>query len=337
STLCEIWQSVLGLERVGIHDNFFDIGGNSFLLIKALSNMNNSFNTNYNVLTFMQNSTVFELSKKVMEINIHEKEGLVRLDNSSELSQQQAMVIFPGAGLTSASYNFLTDTLKKKFSVYFLESYGINGKHEPHVTLEEIVNIYSSEIESTITSTPIVLFGHSFGGILAFEVAKILETQGHDVQLIICDTLLFAYDNTSTLKPPYDSASSHSMNFLQREESSPNRSLSSSNLRDESHASPTFKYIEAVYERQVNMQRTYKPSGVIKTPMHLVYGEESEIFVDNIDQIEKLYQPYSSALVTSTVKGGHYTMLHPENVNSLIQVLSAISQKSSHEEYAYFE
>jgi amino acid adenylation domain-containing protein len=33
--LVEIWQSVLGLDRVGVQDNFFDLGGNSLLLIKA--------------------------------------------------------------------------------------------------------------------------------------------------------------------------------------------------------------------------------------------------------------------------------------------------------------
>jgi len=33
--LAAIWQSVLGVERVSVHDNFFDLGGNSVLLIKA--------------------------------------------------------------------------------------------------------------------------------------------------------------------------------------------------------------------------------------------------------------------------------------------------------------
>ena len=33
--LAEIWQTLLGVERVGIQDNFFDLGGNSLLLIKA--------------------------------------------------------------------------------------------------------------------------------------------------------------------------------------------------------------------------------------------------------------------------------------------------------------
>ena len=35
STLAEIWRSILGIEQVGIHDNFFDLGGHSLLLAKV--------------------------------------------------------------------------------------------------------------------------------------------------------------------------------------------------------------------------------------------------------------------------------------------------------------
>ncbi|WP_143186499.1 phosphopantetheine-binding protein, partial [Serratia fonticola] len=38
--LCTIWQEVLGLERVGIHDNFFRIGGNSLLVMRILALIN---------------------------------------------------------------------------------------------------------------------------------------------------------------------------------------------------------------------------------------------------------------------------------------------------------
>lgn len=37
--LCNIWQEVLGIERIGITDNFFDMGGQSFLLLNAMSKM----------------------------------------------------------------------------------------------------------------------------------------------------------------------------------------------------------------------------------------------------------------------------------------------------------
>ncbi len=38
--LCAIWQQVLGLERVGIHDNFFSLGGDSILSIQIVARAN---------------------------------------------------------------------------------------------------------------------------------------------------------------------------------------------------------------------------------------------------------------------------------------------------------
>jgi acyl carrier protein len=35
AAITDIWQSVLGVERVGIHDNFFDLGGHSMLMIQV--------------------------------------------------------------------------------------------------------------------------------------------------------------------------------------------------------------------------------------------------------------------------------------------------------------
>ncbi|WP_017328300.1 non-ribosomal peptide synthetase [Synechococcus sp. PCC 7336] len=38
-TIADIWQQVLGVERVGLHDNFFDLGGHSLLLVQVHSQL----------------------------------------------------------------------------------------------------------------------------------------------------------------------------------------------------------------------------------------------------------------------------------------------------------
>jgi amino acid adenylation domain-containing protein len=37
--IAEIWQSVLGIDKVGLHDNFFDVGGHSLMVIRAISHI----------------------------------------------------------------------------------------------------------------------------------------------------------------------------------------------------------------------------------------------------------------------------------------------------------
>ncbi|MHC5828200.1 MAG: AMP-binding enzyme, partial [Nostoc sp.] len=42
-TLAKIWAEVLNVERVGIHDNFFDLGGDSLLTVRLLKQINKQF------------------------------------------------------------------------------------------------------------------------------------------------------------------------------------------------------------------------------------------------------------------------------------------------------
>ena len=37
ATVAEIWQSILGIEQIGVHDNFFEMGGNSVQVVQVLS------------------------------------------------------------------------------------------------------------------------------------------------------------------------------------------------------------------------------------------------------------------------------------------------------------
>ena len=46
-TIVKIWQDVLGIERVGSHDNFFDLGGDSLIAIQVLSRLRNASRSNF--------------------------------------------------------------------------------------------------------------------------------------------------------------------------------------------------------------------------------------------------------------------------------------------------
>jgi len=39
-TIAEVWKDVLGIEQVGVHNSFFDLGGHSLLLLQAVSRLN---------------------------------------------------------------------------------------------------------------------------------------------------------------------------------------------------------------------------------------------------------------------------------------------------------
>ncbi|MCB9419968.1 MAG: amino acid adenylation domain-containing protein [Ardenticatenaceae bacterium] len=60
-TLADIWQTVLGLRRVGIHDNFFELGGDSILSIRIVAKARDAGLT-LNMRQLFQHQTIAELA-----------------------------------------------------------------------------------------------------------------------------------------------------------------------------------------------------------------------------------------------------------------------------------
>ncbi|MCI0590250.1 MAG: AMP-binding protein, partial [Gammaproteobacteria bacterium] len=61
-TLVHIWAEVLGLERIGIHDNFFDLGGHSILVVQIVMRLQEVFNVEMPVVLLFEVPTVAELA-----------------------------------------------------------------------------------------------------------------------------------------------------------------------------------------------------------------------------------------------------------------------------------
>jgi acyl carrier protein len=57
-----IWQEVLHLDKVGINDNFFDLGGNSLLLLKAANRLKETFQKDIRYVALFQYTTVHSLA-----------------------------------------------------------------------------------------------------------------------------------------------------------------------------------------------------------------------------------------------------------------------------------
>ncbi|MFF8524702.1 amino acid adenylation domain-containing protein [Streptomyces werraensis] len=63
SRLAEVWCDVLGRDRVGLDDNFFDLGGNSLLLVTAQTAVNRAFDSDLSVVDLFAHPTVRDLAR----------------------------------------------------------------------------------------------------------------------------------------------------------------------------------------------------------------------------------------------------------------------------------
>jgi acyl carrier protein len=85
SALAEIWAEVLGLERVGVHDNFFDLGGHSLLLMQLHGKINEKFQTDISLVELFEHSTVYAQAKRLSN------QGSATAETASEEEQAQTL------------------------------------------------------------------------------------------------------------------------------------------------------------------------------------------------------------------------------------------------------
>jgi acyl carrier protein len=72
--ICEIWQEVLNLDKVGVTDDFFRIGGNSILAIKLSHRINKEFDSSIEVADVFKYKTVQEILECISNLVVNEEE-----------------------------------------------------------------------------------------------------------------------------------------------------------------------------------------------------------------------------------------------------------------------
>jgi acyl carrier protein len=74
--LADIWSEVLGLEKVGIYDNFFALGGHSLLTTQLIARVGKAFDIDIELRSIFEMPTVAELAVSIEEIITREIEQL---------------------------------------------------------------------------------------------------------------------------------------------------------------------------------------------------------------------------------------------------------------------
>jgi acyl carrier protein len=99
-TIAGLWRELLGVEAVGVHDSFFDLGGNSLLGIQLMSRLRQTFLLELPMNKLFESPTVAGLAAAVFEVQLQEQEReelermIQEIENSSieELEARLAQV-----------------------------------------------------------------------------------------------------------------------------------------------------------------------------------------------------------------------------------------------------
>jgi acyl carrier protein len=67
-SIAHLWQGLLGLEQVGVHDNFLELGGNSLLATQALSQLRRDFGVKLSLSSFLEGPTIAQLAAAIGQL-----------------------------------------------------------------------------------------------------------------------------------------------------------------------------------------------------------------------------------------------------------------------------
>jgi amino acid adenylation domain-containing protein len=241
-TIARIWEAALGRERVGVHDNFFEVGGHSLLAAQVMFAVGEAAGVQLPLRALFESPTVSRLAERIEAAEGYmppEGEGidaepprspdmsnqfLLALDQSSTMlrsidgerqrevqgngragrqSHSSRLVVLQPHGVKrpffcvhpisgdSFCYQELANELGTDRPFYALQARGLGAEAPPHTRIEEMAFDYACEIRLVQPEGPYLVGGWSFGGLVAFEIARQLRSEGLELgSVALLDTRL---------------------------------------------------------------------------------------------------------------------------------------------------
>ena len=180
--LVEIFQKCLHIPRVGVRDDFFELGGSSMQAAVIFSQIRKMFGKQLPLITLIQSPTIEKLAD-----SLNEKAGtpswssLVPIQPNG--TKPPLFCIHGGLG-NVLFYRHLSKHLGTEQPLYGLQAKGLNGIDSPFEDLEEMAASYIREIRKVQPVGPYYLAGYCFGAIVAFEMAQQLQLQNQEIAFL---------------------------------------------------------------------------------------------------------------------------------------------------------
>ncbi len=197
--LAEIWARLLGLDQVGIHDRFLDLGGNSLLAANMLTEVERKFGRGIPMASFWHAPTISNLAQVLVEADY--KKCSVLLPVHAGGARPPLFVILPGWFVSEVE--LLSRYLGPDQPVYALIPDVRPGAGQSGLTRAEVVAECIAAMEAVEQTGPYFVMGRSVAGHVALDVAHALKSRGKTVALVaLLDTHYPGVSRTGLLPTP---------------------------------------------------------------------------------------------------------------------------------------
>jgi amino acid adenylation domain-containing protein len=170
--LAAIWADVLKLDRVGRHDNFFEIGGHSLAALRLVAASELRFGNGLLTLEdAMQWPVLSEQARRVASPNPCEIQFAQRNGDAAGVP----LFCFPGLHVHAFEYGDIVDAVGKDRTVHSFGCYTLSRGRWKAWDFEALAAMHAAHIADMAGSQPVAFLGWSSGGDLAFETARQLK------------------------------------------------------------------------------------------------------------------------------------------------------------------
>jgi amino acid adenylation domain-containing protein len=182
AALADIWKHVLEIDEVGMLDNFFDLGGQSLIAVQLITEVGEKFKKKLNLNSIFKYPTIELLAEFLTGEKA--KDSYKSLVPVKATGTKTPLYIIHGDGYNISNFINLANNLDEDQPLFSLQPLGLDGKDEPFDRLEDIAAHYVSEILHHNPLGPYAIVGYSFGGYVAIEMKRQLESMGKEIKTL---------------------------------------------------------------------------------------------------------------------------------------------------------
>ncbi len=200
--VAEVWEEQLAIDGIGVHDNFFDLGGDSMRAVLLAGRLRATGVLDVPAAALLAAPTVAGLLESADERQGPSSDALgPLLPLRREGAGTPLFCVHPGAGV-SWRYSGLLPHLGPEQPVFGIQAHGLDGTRPPAPDAKSMVASYVDLVREAQPEGPYRLLGWSYGGFVAHAMACALQERGERVELL---AMLDAPQTHGTLHDPEQS------------------------------------------------------------------------------------------------------------------------------------
>jgi len=181
SRLIELWEAAFGRHPIRTDQDFFELGGDSLLAARLFTQIEKAFQTKLPLTALEKSPTIAQLAE-ILSAPTADSSTSCLVAVQPNGTHPPLFCVHGHGGEIFFCWN-LSRCLGTDQPLFGLRSRGLSGKPAHH-TVEEMAAHYLQEIRTVQPHGPYYLGGFCFGGMVTYEMARLLTAQGENVAML---------------------------------------------------------------------------------------------------------------------------------------------------------